>query len=66
MKKYFKKAAACALRAVSRHSAELAKAVVDQGGLIALVICCQDHDNSIKEAGIWGIGYIARHSLGLI
>merc|ERR1712070_694793 len=55
-------AAAFVLRAVSKHSPQLAQAVVDSGALDALVTCLEEFDPSVKEAAAWALGYIARHT----
>lgn len=48
------------LRAVAKHSATLAKAVVDSGALDALVDCLEEFDPSVKEAAAWALSYIAK------
>ena len=50
------------MRAVAKHSATLAHAVVDSGALEALVICLEEFDPSVKEAAAWALGYIAGHT----
>jgi Armadillo/beta-catenin-like repeat/HEAT repeat len=50
------------LRAVAKHSPELAQAVVDSGSLETLVPCLEEFDPSVKEAAAWAIGYIAQHT----
>merc|ERR1711998_113547 len=60
--RFYKKAAAFVLRAVSKHSPQLAQAVVDSGALDALVNCLEEFDPSVKEASAWALGYIARHT----
>lgn len=50
------------LRAVAKHSPELAQAVVDCGALDALVISLEEFDPGVKEAAAWAISYIARHN----
>lgn len=60
--RFYKKAAAFVLRAVAKHSPELAQAVVDCGALDALVICLEEFDPGVKEAAAWALGYIARHN----
>lgn len=50
------------LRAVAKHSPELAQAVVDSGALDALAPCLEEFDPSVKEAAAWAIGYIAQHT----
>jgi 3-methyladenine DNA glycosylase AlkD len=62
--RFYKKAAAFVLRAVARHTPELAKAVVSSGALEALVGCLEDFDPGVKEAAAWALGYIARHNAG--
>lgn len=52
------------LRAVAKHSPELAQAVVDSNALQSLVPCLEEFDPSVKEAAAWAIGYIAQHSAG--
>lgn len=62
--RFYKKAAAFVLRAVAKHSPELAQAVVDCGALDALVISLEEFDPGVKEAAAWALGYIARHNGG--
>lgn len=64
MQRFYKKAAAFVLRAVAKHSPELAQSVVDCGALDALVICLEEFDPGVKEAAAWALGYIARHNAG--
>ncbi len=52
------------LRAVAKHSPELAQSVVDCGALDSLVICLEEFDPTVKEAAAWALGYIARHNAG--
>lgn len=52
------------LRAVGKHSPQLAQAVVQCGALEMLVICLEDFDPGVKEAASWALGYIARHNSG--
>ncbi len=52
------------LRAVAKHSPELAQSVVDCGALDALVICLEEFDPGVKEAAAWALGYVARHNAG--
>jgi len=61
-KRFYKKAAAFVLRAVAKHSPELAQAVVACGGVDALVFCLEEFDPGVKEAAAWALGCIARHS----
>ncbi len=62
VKRFYKKAAAFVLRAVAKHSPELAQSVVDCGALDALVICLEEFDPGVKESAAWALGYIARHN----
>ena len=64
-KRFYKKAAAFVLRAVAKHSPQLAQSVVDCGALDSLVICLEEFDPTVKEAAAWALGYIARHNGGL-
>jgi hypothetical protein len=50
------------LRAVAKHSPDLAQAVVDSNALDTLVPCLEEFDPSVKEAAAWAIGYIAQHT----
>ena len=54
------------LRAVAKHSPQLAQSVVDCGALDSLVICLEEFDPTVKEAAAWALGYIARHHGGLL
>jgi Armadillo/beta-catenin-like repeat len=60
--RFYKKAAAFCLRAVARHSPELATAVADCGALDAMVTCLEDFDPGVKEGAAWALGYIAAHN----
>lgn len=62
MQRFYKKAAAFVLRAVAKHSPDLAQAVVDSNALETLVPCLEEFDPSVKEAAAWAIGYIAQHT----
>ena len=64
MQRFYKKAAAFVLRAVAKHSPQLAQSVVDCGALDALVICLEEFDPGVKESAAWALGYIARHNCG--
>ena len=66
LQRFYKKAAAFVLRAVAKHSPELAQAVVDCGALDSLVICLEEFDPGVKEAAAWALGYIARHNGGVL
>lgn len=65
IQRFYKKAAAFVLRAVAKHSPQLAQSVVDCGALDALVICLEEFDPGVKEAAAWALGYIARHNAEL-
>ena len=62
--RFYKKAATFVLRAVAKHSPELAKSVVESGALEPLVACLEEFDPAVKEGAAWAIGYIASHSQG--
>jgi hypothetical protein len=62
--RFYKKAAAFVLRAVAKHSPELAQAVVDCNALDSLVPCLEEFDPSVKEGAAWAIGHIAQHNAG--
>lgn len=64
--RFYKKSAAFVLRAVAKHSPQLARAVVDCGALDALVICLEEFDPMVKESAALALGYVARHSAGLV
>lgn len=63
--KFYKKAALFVLRAIAKHSTELALIVVQNGGLQTIVECLEDFDPGVKEAAAWALGYIARHDKNL-
>ena len=65
LQRFYKKAAAFVLRAVAKHSPQLAQSVVDCGALDALVICLEEFDPGVKESAAWALGYIARHNSGM-
>jgi HEAT repeat protein len=65
LQRFYKKAAAFVLRAVAKHSPQLAQAVVDSGALDALVGCLEELDPGVKEAAAWALGDIARHNGGV-
>jgi hypothetical protein len=46
--RFYKQAAAFCLRAVAKHSPELAQAVIDSGSLDALVTCLEEFDPGVK------------------
>lgn len=64
VQRFYKKAAAFVLRAVGKHSPQLAQEVVQCGALEMLVICLEDFDPGVKEAACWTLGCIARHNSG--
>ena len=61
LQRYLKRAALMAIRSVVKHSPELAKAVIDLGGLEQIVASLEEFDPSVKEGCAWVLGYIARH-----
>lgn len=63
--KFYKKAALFVLRAIAKHSPELASIVVYNDGLQTIVRCLEDFDPGVKEAAAWALGYIARHNKNL-
>ncbi|XP_063985632.1 sperm-associated antigen 6-like [Diachasmimorpha longicaudata] len=63
--KFMKKGIMFVLRAISKHSVGMAKAVVDSGGLGTIIVCLDDFDAGVKEAAAWATGYIARHDKNL-
>lgn len=54
--RFYKKAAAFVLRAVAKHSPQLAQAVVDSGALDALVTSLEEFDPSVKDSAAWALG----------
>jgi hypothetical protein len=58
--RFYKKAAGYCLRAVAKHSPELAQAVVDSGALDSLVTCLEEFDPGVK-VGLQG-GTIDAHA----
>lgn len=62
VQRFYKKAAAFVMRAVAKHSPELAQAVVSCGGVGALVLCLEEFDPGVKEAAAWALGCLARHN----
>ena len=50
------------LKAVAKHSPELAQSVVDSGALGALVACLSEFEPSVKESAAWALGYISQHN----
>lgn len=65
IQKFYKKAALFVLRAIAKHSPELALIVVDHNGLETIVECLEDFNPEVKEAAAWALGYIARHNKSL-
>lgn len=63
--RFYKKAAGFCLRAVAKHSPELAQAVIDSGALDSLVTCLEEFDPGVKEAAAWCLGYMAGHNTEL-
>ncbi|XP_011706534.1 PREDICTED: sperm-associated antigen 6-like [Wasmannia auropunctata] len=63
--KFYKKAALFVLRAIAKHSPELALIVIHNDGLQTIVRCLEDFDPGVKEAAAWALGYIARHNKNL-
>ncbi|XP_014215949.1 sperm-associated antigen 6-like [Copidosoma floridanum] len=59
---FFKKAALFLLRALAKHSPEMAYIVVSEGGLDAMALCLEDFNPGVKEAAAWAVGYISRHN----
>lgn len=65
IQKFYKKAALFVLRAIAKHSPELALIVIDHDGLETIIECLEDFDPEVKEAAAWALGYIARHNKSL-
>ena len=63
--RFQKRAAAKCLRAVAKHSAELAGAVAACGALTGLAACLEEFDPGVKEEAAWTLGYVACHSPAL-
>eukprot|EP00750_Incisomonas_marina_P031948 INCI859.1.p1 GENE.INCI859.1~~INCI859.1.p1 ORF type:complete len:525 (+),score=114.87 INCI859.1:156-1730(+) len=57
--------AAYIIRAVSKHSPDLAADCVTMGAVPALKACLQHIDPGVKEAACWAIDYIAQHNADL-
>ena len=62
LQRFYKKTAAFVMRAVAKHSPELSQAVVSCGGVGSLVLCLEELDPGVKEAGTWALSCIARHN----
>jgi hypothetical protein len=56
--RFYKKAAAGCLRAVAKHSPQLAQAVIDSGSLDALVTCLEEFDPGGRRAGELAAGLL--------
>ncbi|XP_024946711.1 sperm-associated antigen 6 isoform X2 [Cephus cinctus] len=63
--KFYKKAALFVLRAIAKHTPEMASAVVHSGGLEASIICLEDFDMGVKEVAALCLGHIAKHNKSL-
>lgn len=63
--KFYKKAALFVLRAIAKHSSELALIIVNNDGLQTIIECLEDFHPEVKEAAAWALGYIARHNENL-
>jgi hypothetical protein len=50
------------LKAVAKHSPDLAQAVVESGSLDSLVLCLEEFDPAVKETAASALAQIARHS----
>lgn len=57
-----KKAAACILRAVAKHSPPLSQAVVNCGAIQPLISILAEFDPAVKEVAAGACGQIARHT----
>ncbi|KAM6971591.1 LOW QUALITY PROTEIN: uncharacterized protein LKV04_017154 [Tautogolabrus adspersus] len=62
---FHKKTAVFVLRAVAKHSPQLAQSVVACGGVDALVLCLEELEPGVKEAAAWALGYISQHNASL-
>ena len=63
--RFYKKSAAFCLRSVSRHSPDLALAVVDSGAVDSLVSCLEDFDPAVRQTAASALGSIGSHSTEL-
>jgi hypothetical protein len=59
---YHKRAGAYVVRAVARHTPELAQCCVDAGAAAILVRCLEDSNASVREAAAKSLGVIASHT----
>lgn len=53
------------LKAIVKLSPDLAKAVIDAGGLDYAITALEEFDSGVKEGACFVIGFIARHNLAL-
>ena len=60
--RFYKKSSCYVLRAVAKHSAQLAEDIVRSGALPPLIHNLSDLDYQVKEAAAWSLGYIAKHN----
>ena len=60
--RFYKKSAAFCVRAVSRHSADLALAAVESGAVDPLVSCLEDFDSAVRQGAASALGCIGSHS----
>ncbi|EAY22500.1 Armadillo/beta-catenin-like repeat family protein [Trichomonas vaginalis G3] len=58
----YQKNACFVLRTVSKHSAELAEKVVENGALGPIVCCLQSYDTRVRESAAVALGSIASHT----
>ena len=57
--RFNKRSSAFCLRAVAKHSPELANAVAAGGAIPGLASCLEDLDCGVREGAAWALGYIA-------
>lgn len=60
--KFYKKATCFVISSVARHSIKLAETLVQHDVISYLVKCLEEYDPSVKEAAVWALGYIAKHT----
>ena len=63
--KFYKKATCFVISSVARQSPKLAEEVCKYSAIKYLVRCLEEYDPSVKEAAVWALGYIAKHSAEL-
>jgi len=63
--KYYKRAAAYAVKGIAKHSERHATALVNANVFDGLSSCLIDLDTNVRESSIWAVGYIVRHSAQL-